>query len=122
MDTHEANAEIVERLETADGMTVGLFREALDIISPDPETEGYGAADWLACHDAWESATLALMREVLPGWKWQLGEEFREGPNAYAMIGSSAPGGYPAIVVNRQRSSAIALLIAILKAKAAEPR
>lgn len=119
-------AELIEKLERAEGPSRELFGAAFNILNRAPHTSfealnAHAAKSMrfkkLLDAEAWESAALMLVPE---GWGWLVTQE---RPSRLAEASISPPDGEPfgpTSVYADGSTPAIALVIAALKAKEAD--
>lgn len=112
-------ADLLVRVEKAEDIDLGFFGEILDAVAPDLNVLQITGRDIAvrariinyAYAGAWESAALALVERVLPGWR-------------YCVDSGPKPRGHVAFVETKAGSAwestaatpALSLLAALLKA------
>lgn len=114
------NNSLLNRLEAADGPDWELFREVMKaLLTHDDHQELINFIYECVKIGAWESAALALVREVLPGWKAGVCEMWKT-PGWKASLLKSKDFEELGRTEGVHKSIAIALLIALLSATSQE--
>ena len=128
MATREQLTDLLARVEGATEPSIHLFFDVARATYPDAYPAGWiydqALAEWRfltfqkfvgIC--AWESAALALLGRVLPGWSWSL----RSSPGEFTRASVWRSGEVTCVdAIRSDNQSALAILSAMLRALIAE--